>query len=147
MSLGFLGEYQHSLDAKGRVILPVEFREPLATGAVLTKVLDGCLAVYNEGEFEMLAEKVREKARQSARQRQAARAWFSSARHFIPDKQGRFAIPQALREFARLERDVMVLGVDNRVELWNPVKWREVETDAQADIFGGGAGLDDMGFI
>ena len=147
MSLGFLGEFQHSLDAKGRVILPVEFREPLATGAVLTKVLDGCLAVYNEGEFELLAEKVRESARLGARQRQAARAWFSSARHFVPDKQGRFAIPQALREFARLERDVMVLGVDNRVEMWNPVRWREVEAEAQADIQGGSAGLDDMGFI
>lgn len=147
MSLGFLGEYQHSLDAKGRVILPVEFREDLATGAVLTKVLDGCLAVYSEGEFEMLAQRVRESARQGPRQRQAARAWFSSARHFVPDKQGRFAIPQPLREFARLERDVMVLGVDNRVELWNPPRWREVEADAQADIQSGGAGLDDIGFI
>src|SRR4051794_32574421 len=96
MSLGFLGEFQHSLDAKGRVILPVEFREPLATGAVLTRVLDGCLAVYSEGEFELLAERMRESARQGARQRQAARAFFSSARHFVPDKQGRFAIPQAL---------------------------------------------------
>jgi MraZ protein len=147
MSLGFLGEYQHSLDAKGRVILPVEFREDLAEGAVLTKVLDGCLAVYNEGEFEMLAQRVRESARQGPRQRQAARAWFSSARHFVPDKQGRFAIPQPLREFARLERDVMVLGVDNRVELWNPLRWRDVEADAQADIQSGGAGLDDIGFI
>lgn len=147
MSLGFLGEYQHSLDAKGRVILPVEFREPLASGAVLTRVLDGCLAVYSQGEFEQLAETVREKAREGARQRQAARAWFSSARAFVPDKQGRFAIPQPLREFAQLERDVMVLGVDNRVELWNPVRWRDVEADAQADIQGGGAGLDDIGFI
>src|SRR6478736_3493777 len=109
MSLGFLGEFQHSLDAKGRVILPVEYREPLGGGAVLTRVLDGCLAVYSEGEFEVLAEKV--------------------------------------REFARLERDVMVLGVDNRIELWNPVRWREVEADAQTDIQAGGAGLDDMGFI
>jgi MraZ protein len=147
MSLGFLGEFQHSLDAKGRVILPVEYREPLGGGAVLTRVLDGCLAVYSEGEFEVLAEKVRESARQSARHRQAARVWFSSARHFVPDKQGRFAIPQPLREFARLERDVMVLGVDNRIELWNPVRWREVEADAQTDIQAGGAGLDDMGFI
>ena len=79
-------------------------------------------------------------------QRQAARVWFSSARHFVPDKQGRFAIPQPLREFARLERDVMVLGVDNRIELWNPVRWREVEADAQTDIQAG-AGLDDIGFI
>ena len=144
MSLGFLGEFQHSLDAKGRVILPVEFREPFATGAVLTKVLDGCLAVYSEGEFEMLAEKVRERARAGSRQRQAARAWFASARPFVPDKQGRFAIPQALREFAHLERDVMVLGQDQRVELWNPMRWREVEAAAQADIESGSSDLEDM---
>lgn len=144
MSLGFLGEFQHSLDAKGRVILPVEFREPFAAGAVLTKVLDGCLAVYSEEEFEMLAENVRERARAGARQRQAARAWFASARPFVPDKQGRFAIPQALREFAHLERDVMILGQDQRVELWNPPQWRVVEAAAQADIEGGGPGLEDM---
>ena len=66
MSLGFLGEYQHSLDAKGRVILPAEFREPLAEGAVLTRVLDGCLAVYSREGFEEMAEQVRENARQRA---------------------------------------------------------------------------------
>ena len=77
MSLGFLGEFQHSLDAKGRVILPVEFREPLAAGAVLTRVLDGCLAVYSEGEFELLADKVRESARRLATV--DAATWRSSA--------------------------------------------------------------------
>ena len=94
-----------------------------------------------------MAERVRESARQSARHRQAARVWFSAARPFTPDKQGRFAIPQTLREYAGLERDVMVLGVDNRIELWNPVRWREQEAEGQADIPSGGARLDDIGFI
>jgi MraZ protein len=146
MSLGFLGEYQHALDAKGRVILPAEFREPLANGAVLTKVLDGCLGVYSREGFEEMAEQVRVSARRGPMERRAARSWFSAARPFTPDKQGRVAIPQTLRDYAGLERDVMVLGVDNRIELWNPTKWREHEAAGQADI-SSGEGLADVGFI
>ena len=146
MSLGFLGEYQHSLDAKGRVILPAEFREPLANGAVLTKVLDGCLGVYSREGFEEMAEQVRVSARRGPRERRAARSWFSAARPFTPDKQGRVAIPQTLRDYAGLEHDVMVLGVDNRIELWHPARWREQEAEGQADI-SSGEGLADVGFI
>jgi MraZ protein len=146
MSLGFLGEFQHSLDTKGRVILPVEFRERLAGGAVLTRMLDGCLAVYTADEFSVLAEQVRQSARQGPRQREVARLWFSSARELVPDKQGRVPIPQNLRDYAELERDVMVLGTDNRIELWNPAKWRDREAQAQEDIRSG-EGLADIGFF
>jgi MraZ protein len=146
MSLGFLGEYQHALDAKGRVILPAEFREPLSEGAVLTKSLDGCLAVFSREGFEEMAERVRESARRGERERRAARAFFSAARPFTPDKQGRVAIPQNLREYSALERDVMVLGVDNRIELWSPQRWRDHEAKGQADI-ASGEGLSDVGFI
>ena len=146
MSLGFLGEYQHALDAKGRVILPAEFREPLSEGAVLTKSLDGCLAVFSREGFEEMAERVRESARRGERERRAARSFFSAARTFTPDKQGRVAIPQNLREYSALERDVMVLGVDNRIELWSPQRWRDHEAKGQADIESG-EGLSDVGFI
>jgi len=146
MSLGFLGEFQHSLDAKGRVILPVEFRERLADGAVLTRMLDGCLAVYSRGIFEGLAEQVRERARLGPREREVARLWFSSARELVPDKQGRIPVAQNLRDYAELERDVMVLGVDNRIELWNPSRRREREARAQADL-ASGEGLGDIGIF
>jgi MraZ protein len=146
MSLGFLGEYQHALDAKGRVILPAEFREPLSEGAVLTKSLDGCLAVFSREGFEEMAERVRESARRGERERRAARSFFSAARPFTPDKQGRVPIPQNLREYSALERDVMVLGVDNRIELWSPQRWRDHEAKGQADI-ASGEGLSDVGFI
>jgi MraZ protein len=146
MSLGFLGEYQHALDAKGRVILPAEFREPLSEGAVLTKSLDGCLAVFSREGFEEMAERVRESARRGERERRAARSFFSAARPFTPDKQGRVAIPQNLRDYSALERDVMVLGVDNRIELWSPARWRDHEAKGQADI-ASGEGLSDVGFI
>lgn len=143
MTVRFLGEFQHALDAKGRVVLPADYREPLAEGAVLTRVLDGCLAVYSQGEFDQLADQVRESARRSERHRRAARSWFSSARAFVPDKQGRVPIPQTLREYAGLERDVMVLGVDRRIELWNPARWRDYVAVGEADI-ASGEGLEDL---
>jgi MraZ protein len=142
----FLGEFQHSLDAKGRVILPADFRDDLAAGAVLTKGLDGCLAVYESSVFEGIVEQVREAARRGARERQVARSFFGGARPFTPDKQGRVAIPQNLREFAQLERDVMVVGVDNRIEIWNAARWREHEAQGQADI-ATPEGLEDIGII
>src|SRR5579884_1039659 len=74
----FLGEFQHSLDAKGRVILPVEFRDELAEGAVITRGLDGCLSVFPREEFEAMAESVREKSRRGDRERRAARTFFAS---------------------------------------------------------------------
>jgi MraZ protein len=128
------------------VILPAEFREPLSEGAVLTKSLDGCLAVFSREGFEEMAERVRESARRGERERRAARSFFSAARPFTPDKQGRVAIPQNLREYSALERDVMVLGVDNRIELWSPQRWRDHEAKGQADI-ASGEGLSDVGFI
>ncbi|HEX4776848.1 MAG TPA: division/cell wall cluster transcriptional repressor MraZ [Acidimicrobiia bacterium] len=130
----FLGEFQHSLDAKGRVILPAEFRDDLAEGAVITRGLDGCLSVYPREEFEAMAESVRDKSRRGDRERRAARTFFASAKPVQPDKQGRVAIPQNLREFAALERDVMVVGVDVRVELWDAQRWRDQDVAGQRDL-------------
>ncbi len=94
----FLGEFQHSLDAKGRVILPVRFREQLEGGAVMARALDGCLVVYPLAEFDRVARKLQEVRERGARERQAARAFFAGAVEFTPDKQGRVAVPQNLRD-------------------------------------------------
>ena len=93
----FLGEHQHSLDAKGRVILPARFRDQLEGGAVMAKALDGCLAVYPVEEFQRVAANLREKRARGATERQAARSYFSGAVEIAPDKQGRVAVPQHLR--------------------------------------------------
>jgi MraZ protein len=130
----FLGEHQHSLDAKGRVILPARFRDQLEQGAVMAKALDGCLAVYPMDEFQRVADKARELAQRGPRERQAARAFFAGATEFVPDKQGRVAIPQQLRDFAGLTRDVIVAGVFHRIEIWDAQKFRELDRAGDASL-------------
>jgi MraZ protein len=130
----FLGEHQHSLDAKGRVILPARFRDQLESGAVMAKALDGCLAVYPLEEFQRVAENARELAQRGPRERQAARALFSSAVDFVPDKQGRVAVPQHLREFAGLTREVIVAGMFHRIEIWDAQRFRELDREGDASI-------------
>ena len=139
----FLGEYQHSLDAKGRVILPARFRDQLEGGAVMARSLDGCLAVYPVEEFQRVAANLQEARARGATERQAARSYFSGAVEITPDKQGRVAIPAHLRTFAQLEREITVAGNFDHIEIWNH------ETFAQRDRIGsasieGGEGIDDF---
>lgn len=130
----FLGEYQHSLDAKGRVILPAKFRDQLADGAYITKGLDGCLFVYTAEEFENVATDVRERAKRNADGRQAARSFFAGAIDITPDRQGRVAIPQNLRAYAHLDQGVTVAGVFSRIEIWDSATWREREERGDASL-------------
>ncbi len=132
----FLGEYQHSLDAKGRVILPSRFREPLADGAVLTSEIDGCLAVWTPEEFEMRAAEMNEMRRRGPGGRDVARVFFAGAVDAAPDKQGRVAIPQHLRDFAGLERDVIVAGVFSRIEIWDADTWRQKNAEGEQALAG-----------
>jgi MraZ protein len=139
----FLGEHQHSLDAKGRVILPARFRDQLEGGAVMARALDGCLAVYPIAEFDRVARKLREARERGARERQAARSFFSGAEEITPDRQGRVAIPQHLREYARLEREVIVAGNFDHLELWDARTFRERDQQGSASIEEGD-GIDDF---
>jgi MraZ protein len=122
----FLGEYQHSLDAKGRVILPAKFRDQLEGGGFITKG-DRCLFVYTPEEFESVATQMREQAKLNKVRREAARTFFAGAIEIQPDKQGRVAIPQHLREYAHFDRDITVAGVFSRIEIWNSTAWRDRE--------------------
>ena len=139
----FLGEYQHSLDAKGRVILPARFRDQLEGGAVMARALDGCLAVYPVSEFERVAAKLREARERGAHARQAARSYFSGAVEITPDKQGRVAIPAHLREYASLEREVIVAGNLDHLEIWDSVTFHQRDQEGTASIVGG-EGIDDF---
>ena len=123
----FLGEFQHSLDTKGRVILPARYRDQLAEGAYVTKGRGGCLSVFTAEEFEGVANTVREQSKQGAKQLNAARAFFSGAQEVRPDKQGRVALPQNLREYAGLTREVVVAGVFSRIEIWDRDRWLELD--------------------
>jgi MraZ protein len=132
----FLGEFQHTLDDKGRVTLPRRFRDAFEEGAVIAKALDGCLAVYTATEFEQVAENAREASRRGPREREAARTLFSGASEVAPDRQGRIPIAPGQREYAGLERDVVVAGVHARVEIWDAQRWSERQVEGDRALAG-----------
>ncbi|HEY3096740.1 MAG TPA: division/cell wall cluster transcriptional repressor MraZ [Acidimicrobiia bacterium] len=132
----FLGEYQHSLDAKGRVILPAKYRDQLSGGAYVTKGRGGCLSLYTAEEFTEVADRAREASKRGGRELDAARSFFAGTAEVSPDKQGRIAIPQNLREYARLDRDrdVIVAGVFSRIEIWDSQRWRERDRQGEQSL-------------
>jgi len=128
----FMGEYLHSIDAKGRLFMPSRFREGLGDRFVLTKGLDGCLFAYPPTEWGALEQKLKSLPFTRADARAFVRFFFSGAAECDIDRQGRILIPAPLREYACLERDVVVIGVSNRVEIWNKDRWEEYRARAAA---------------
>lgn len=118
-----IGEYQHNIDLKGRVIVPSKFREDLGACFYVTKGLDGCLFVLSEDEWHRLEDKV--KAMPISKSRGLQRFFFSGACQVEPDKQGRILIPQQLRDHAGLKKDVAFIGTSSRAEIWDLDKWNE----------------------
>ena len=129
----FLGEFHHSVDDKGRIVLPSKFRDLLLRGAIVSKG-DGCLFVYTMEEFESVAHDLREKSKTSKQAREAARSFFAGATDVTPDKQGRLTIPQSLRGYAHLEKEVTVLGVYSRIEIWDTHTWSERQQSGDASL-------------
>ena len=119
---GFVGRYEHSLDAKGRVILPAKFRAAFERGGYLRENREGCLALWTLGEFERQMAAMQERAASGQTDRNRARLWASTPQEVEVDRQGRMAITAQLREFADLENDVSVIGAIDRIELWNPAR-------------------------
>ncbi|MCL2503456.1 MAG: division/cell wall cluster transcriptional repressor MraZ [Coriobacteriia bacterium] len=121
----FLGEYQHTLDAKGRVSLPSKFRSQIAGHVKVTKGLNGCLYVYTADEYESFVGKLVEGDDFNASKREL-RLFFTSGTHETElDKPGRISLPGYLRDYARLDKDVVVIGNGNRIEIWDSVAWSE----------------------
>ncbi|MCH4240147.1 MAG: division/cell wall cluster transcriptional repressor MraZ [Oscillospiraceae bacterium] len=116
-----IGEYQHNIDAKGRVIVPSRFREDLGERFYIAKGLDHCLFVFSPDEWGRLQEKV--SAMPISKARGLQRFFFSGAAEVVPDKQGRILIPQVLRDHAKLEKDVTFIGASSRAEIWNTDAW------------------------
>ena len=130
----FLGEFQHTLDPKGRVILPSAFREQLQEGLVMTVGLDNCLNVHPAADWERVVTGLRDLRATDRRERAFARMMTSSAHPETPDRQGRITIPARLRDYARLAKDVTVVGADSRVELWNAEAWAGYREQAMHDF-------------
>ena len=121
----FMGEYSHTIDPKGRLIIPAKFREELGEEFVLTKGLDGCLSIYPMNEWTAFEEKLRQLPLTNKNARTFARVFVAGAASCELDKQGRILVPATLREFAGLEKDVVLTGNLNRVEVWSKAKWAE----------------------
>lgn len=116
----FMGTYDHSLDAKGRVIVPSKFREALGDRFVITRSLDPCLCVYDMASWERFVQKLSGLPYNTRKQRELVRFFMSSATEVEPDKQGRILLPQKLRAHAHIEKNVVLLGVGARIEIWDP---------------------------
>lgn len=127
----FMGTYTPKLDDKGRLILPAKFREQLAEGLVVTQGQEKCLDVWPEPVFMAEAERAQARGMTSRMGRDYARMLFASAEQGAPDKQGRISLTPALREYAAITRDVVVIGAMDRVEIWEPTRWREYSSSAQ----------------
>ncbi|HEY8339825.1 MAG TPA: division/cell wall cluster transcriptional repressor MraZ [Egibacteraceae bacterium] len=130
----FLGEYQHTLDPKGRLILPAAFREQLKEGLVMTVGLDRCLSVHPMADWQRVVEGLRNLRTTDRRERMFARMITSSAHPETLDRQGRITIPARLRAYANLTKDVAVVGADSRVELWDLAAWEAYREQGMADF-------------
>ena len=118
-----IGEYEHSIDTKGRLIMPSKLKEDIGEKFVVTKGLDGCLFVYSEKEWKTFEDKLRSFPLTNKDARALVRFFLAGAMECEIDKQGRFLIPGNLREFAGLEKEVVVIGVLNKIEIWSKDKW------------------------
>ncbi|MDD6448536.1 MAG: division/cell wall cluster transcriptional repressor MraZ [Lachnospiraceae bacterium] len=121
----FMGEYSHSIDPKGRLIIPAKLREELGDNFVVTKGLDGCLFAYPQEEWQNIEKRFREVPLTTKDARKFSRFFFAGAAQMELDKQGRILIPATLRSFAGLEKDVVLVGVLDRVEIWDKSRWDE----------------------
>ena len=137
-----IGEYQHNIDLKGRVIVPSRFREDLGESFYVTKGLDSCLFVLSPQEWERLCSKVSSMPVSKARGLQ--RFFFSGAVEAVPDKQGRILIPQNLRSYAGLNKDITFIGASSRAEIWDSAKWHEFNSSLTQDSLA--AVMDELNF-
>ncbi len=124
-----IGEYEHSLDAKGRLIMPVKIREDIGEKFIVTKGLDGCLFGFSQNEWSNFQEKLKTLPLTNKNARDFVRFFLSGAIECEIDKQGRFLIASNLREYAQMEKEAVIIGVGTRIEIWNRDKWKAYNSD------------------
>ena len=127
----FIGEYKHTIDEKGRLAVPVKFRAQLSSGAVVTRGLDNCLFLYTEDEWKILAEKLASLPINKANTRAFSRLMLAGAMDVSMDKQGRVILPDYLRKYVGVGKNVVVAGLYNRLEIWNEEKWEEYKSGTE----------------
>ena len=127
----FLGEHQHTLDVKGRVILPARFRAQLADGLVFVPSQDRCIDVYPRAAFEQRVAQLRAIPRENQEGRSYLRLLLAGAHEDTPDVQGRVTVPPRLRSYAGLAKELTINGVDDRIEIWDRDAWERYRDDAE----------------
>lgn len=137
----FMGTYTPRLDEKGRLFLPAKFRDRLSEGLVVTQGQENCLVVWPTDVFMQEAQRARATPMTNRSAREYARVLFAGADEGQLDKQGRISIPATLRDYASLEKDVVVIGVMDRIEIWDPARWQDFSAEAQRKF----AELDEAG--
>lgn len=121
----FWGEFSHQLDKKGRLIIPARYRQRLSTGAILTRGIDHNLVVYPQDVWKSLSTQISQMSIANPTARALRRLVFSGAMELTLDRQGRILIPNHLREYASLDGEVLVIGMETFIEIWQPASWRE----------------------
>ncbi|MCI8428218.1 MAG: division/cell wall cluster transcriptional repressor MraZ [Lachnospira sp.] len=142
----FMGEYNHTIDAKGRFIIPAKFRETLGDKFIVTKGLDGCLFVYPKSEWSSFEEKLKVLPLTNKDARQFTRFFLAGAAACEVDKQGRILLPQVLRDFAQLEKEVVLIGVASRVEIWSKINWEQSMSTYNDDMNEIAEKMESLGF-
>ena len=130
----FLGTHSPRLDEKGRLFLPAKFRDELAGGVVITKGQERCLYVFPMAEFQRVTQAMSQAPVTQKAVRDYSRVFFASASDEVPDKQGRVTIPAHLREYAALDRDLVVIGASSRVEIWDRQSWETYLSESEDDF-------------
>ena len=152
----FYGEYEHSIDRKGRLIIPSKFREVFKENYVerffVTRGLDSCLFVFTEDEWKKQESRFKSLSFTNSESRQFNRLYFSGACEVTCDRQGRILVPEYLKEFAKIKRDVVIVGVSNRMEIWSREAWQEFFKNTKdsfekiaENIFGSGSAAPPLG--
>jgi len=127
----FIGEYQHNIDQKGRLAIPVKFRQQLAKGAVVTRGLDNCLFLYTKEEWQKLATKLAALPISKANTRAFSRLMLAGAMDARLDSQGRIILPDYLRQYATVKKKVIIAGLYNRLEIWDELVWQKYKTTTE----------------
>jgi MraZ protein len=126
----FIGEYQHTLDPKNRVIMPSKFREKLGDSFVMTKGLDNCLFIYSSAEWSIVEDKLKSLPMTNKDARAFVRFFFAGACECELDKQGRILMPNNLKDYAKIDKELVIIGVSTRIEIWSREEWNKFNSDA-----------------
>jgi MraZ protein len=126
----FIGEYQHTLDPKNRVIMPSKFREKLGDSFVMTKGLDNCLFIYSSNEWSIVEDKLKSLPMTNKDARAFVRSFFAGACECELDKQGRIVMPNHLKDYANIDKELVIIGVSTRIEIWSKEEWNKFNSDA-----------------